>query len=97
MIEGARAYLKQFAGIDRYYAQLLSKASQKDLSFNDQYGDSAGVILSSHKVRGAFTRSGFLLVQDFLKNPSLYMGGRLGVGEGRRQSRRSGRHPPETD
>ena len=75
MIEGARAYLKQFAGIDRYYAQLLSKASQKDLSFNDQYGDSAGVILSSHKVRGAFTRSGFLLVQDYLKNPALYMGG----------------------
>jgi type VI secretion system protein ImpL len=75
MIEGARAYLKQFAGIDRYYAQLLSKASQKDLSFNDQFTDSVGVVVSSHKVKGAFTRTGFLLVQDALKNPATYMVG----------------------
>jgi type VI secretion system protein ImpL len=74
-IEAARAYLKQFVGIDRYYAQLLSRAPQKDLSFNDQFGDSVGVIVSSHKVKGAFTRSGFLFVQDYLKNPLLYMGG----------------------
>jgi type VI secretion system protein ImpL len=74
-IEGARAYLKQFAGIDRYYAQLLSKAAQKDVSFNDQFPDSAGVIVSSHKVKGAFTRSGFSLVQDALKDSATYMGG----------------------
>jgi type VI secretion system protein ImpL len=70
----ARAYLKQFSGIDRNYAQLLSKVAQKDVSFNDQFPDSAGVIISSHKVRGAFTRSGFLAVQDVLKN-SANMGG----------------------
>jgi type VI secretion system protein ImpL len=75
LIEQARAYLKQFAGIDRYYAQLLSKAAQKDVSFNDQFTDSVGVIVSSHKVRGAFTRSGFLLVQDALKKAENYMGG----------------------
>ncbi len=75
LIESTRAYLKQFAGIDRYYAQLLSKAAQKDVSFNDQFPDSAGVIVSSHKVKGAFTRGGFLLVQDALKDPATYMGG----------------------
>ena len=75
LIDQARAYLKQFSGIDRYYAQLLSKAAQKDVSFNDQYADSAGIIVSSHKVKGAFTRSGFLFVQDALKNPANYMGG----------------------
>ena len=77
MIEQARAYLAQFGGIDRYYVQLLSKASEKnpDVSFNDQYKDSAGVVVSSHKVKGAFTRGGFLFVQDALKNPRLYMGG----------------------
>jgi type VI secretion system protein ImpL len=74
-IEQARAYLKQFAGIDRYYAQLLSKAAQKEASFNDQFPDSVGVIVSSHKVKGAFTRGGFLVVQDALKNPGTYMGG----------------------
>jgi len=74
VIEGARAYLKQFSGIDRNYAQLLSKAAQKDVSFNDQFPDSAGVIASSHKVKGAFTRSGYLAVQDALKN-SANLGG----------------------
>ncbi len=29
LIEQARAYLKQFTGIDRYYAQLLSKAASE--------------------------------------------------------------------
>ena len=75
LIESTRAYLKQFAGIDRYYAQLLSKAAQKDVSFNDQFPDSAGVVVSSHRVKGAFTRGGFLFVQDALKNPATYMGG----------------------
>jgi type VI secretion system protein ImpL len=75
VIEQARAYLAQFAGIDRYYAQLVSKASQKDLSVYDQFPNSAGVIVNSPKVKGAFTRGGFLFVQDALKNPSLYMSG----------------------
>jgi type VI secretion system protein ImpL len=75
LIDQARAYLRQFSGIDRNYAQLLSKATQKDGSFNDQYADSVGIIVSSHKVKGAFTRGGFLLVQDALKNPANYMGG----------------------
>jgi len=75
LIKNARAYLKQFSGIDRYYAQLLSKAAQKDVSFNEQFPDSVGVILSSHKVKGAFTRSGYQFVQDYLKDPKAYMGG----------------------
>ncbi len=77
MIEQARAYLAQFGGIDRYYVQLLSKASEKnpDVSFNDQYKDAPGVVVSSHKVKGAFTRGGFLFVQDALKDPRLYMAG----------------------
>ena len=75
LIDGARAYLKQFSGIDRYYAQLLSKASLKDLSFNEQFPDSAGIIVSSRRVRGAFSRAGFQFVQDYLKNPAAYMAG----------------------
>jgi type VI secretion system protein ImpL len=75
LIKSARAYLKQFSGIDRYYAQLLSKAAQKDQSFNDQYPDSAGVIASSHKVKGPFTRSGYQFVQDYLKDPKALLTG----------------------
>jgi len=77
MIVHTQTYLNGFAGINRYYVQLLARASQnnRDVSFNEEYPDSNGVIASSHKVKGAFTRSGYQFVQDALKNPSLYMGG----------------------
>jgi type VI secretion system protein ImpL len=77
LIEQARAYLRQFAGIDRFYAQLLSKASQSnhDVGFYDQFPDAKGIIVSDHKVKGPFTRSGYQFVQDALKNPALYLGG----------------------
>ncbi|HYM75926.1 MAG TPA: ImcF-related family protein [Candidatus Dormibacteraeota bacterium] len=75
MIVHTQNYLNGFAGIDRFYVQLLGKVpNSRDLSFNEAYPDSNGVILSSHKVKGAFTRAGFLFVQDALKNPSS-MGG----------------------
>jgi type VI secretion system protein ImpL len=67
LIDSTRAYLKQFSGIDRNYALLLSKAAQKDMSFNEQFPDSVGVIVSARKVKGVFLRAGFLGVQDALK------------------------------
>ncbi|HTT23232.1 MAG TPA: ImcF-related family protein [Candidatus Sulfotelmatobacter sp.] len=77
MIVHTQAYLNGFAGIDRYYVQLLGRASQnnRDVSFNEEYPESVGVIVSTHKVKGAFTRGGYQFAQDALKNPSLYMGG----------------------
>jgi type VI secretion system protein ImpL len=77
MIVHTQAYLNGFAGIDRYYVGLVAKASQnnRDVSFNGEYPDSVGLIASSYKVKGAFSRGGYQFVQDALKNPSLYMGG----------------------
>ncbi|HVR25220.1 MAG TPA: ImcF-related family protein [Candidatus Polarisedimenticolia bacterium] len=71
-IARSRIYLSQFAGIDRFYLPLLAKATPKnpDVSFNEQFRDSLGVIVSNHKVRGAFTRNGFIYVQDAIRNPS---------------------------
>jgi type VI secretion system protein ImpL len=74
LIDQTRAYLKQFSGIDRNYVQLLSKAVQKDVSFNEQFPDSVGVIVSGRKVKGVFTRSGYLAIQNALKN-SANLGG----------------------
>src|SRR5579871_830500 len=75
-VQHTQTYLGQFGGIDRFYVQLLNKAAQnnRDQSFNEQFPDSAGIILSSHKVRAAFTRSGYLVAQDAIKNPA-NMGG----------------------
>jgi type VI secretion system protein ImpL len=75
LIAHTQAYLNAFAGIDRFYVQLLAKVpNNRDQSFNEAYPDSSGVIVSSHKVKTAFTRSGYQFVQDALKNPS-NMGG----------------------
>ena len=71
-IARARAYLGKFGGIDRFYLPLISQVSQKTaaLSFNEQFKDSLGVIDSNYKVRGAFTRDGFKLMQDAIQHPS---------------------------
>jgi type VI secretion system protein ImpL len=75
-IARARNYLSQFAGIDRYYLPLLAQASQKnpDISFNDQF-NATDVIVSNHKVPGAFTLGGFTFMRDAMSNPALYMRG----------------------
>ena len=71
LISHTQTYLKGFTGLDRFYGQLLAKVpNSKELSFNDTYPDSVGVIASSHKVKGAFTRSGYQYVQQALLNPS---------------------------
>ncbi|MGA8152339.1 MAG: ImcF-related family protein [Terriglobales bacterium] len=76
-IARARSYLSHFAGIERFYLPLLSKASAKnpDVSFSEQFRDAASVVVSPHKVRGAFTRGGFQFMQEAMQNPSLYMAG----------------------
>ncbi len=76
-IARARLYLSQFAGTDRFYLPLLDAASRKspDVSFNDEFHDSVGTIISNHRVRGAFTRDGYAFMQNALGNPSLYVSG----------------------
>jgi len=75
MILHTQAYLNGFAGANRFYAQLLAKVlSNREQSFNDAYPDANGVITSTHKVKAAFTRAGYLFVQEALKNP-LSIGG----------------------
>jgi type VI secretion system protein ImpL len=76
-IERARNYLSQFGGIDRFYLPLLAEASRKysDVSFNQQFPNSRGVVDSSYAVKGAFTRSGFAFMQDAIHNSSNYLHG----------------------
>src|SRR5579864_2727259 len=71
LITHTQAYLKGFTGFERFYGQLLAKVpNSRELSFNDTYPDSNGIISSPHKVKGAFTRSGYQFVQQALLNPS---------------------------
>jgi type VI secretion system protein ImpL len=74
-IQRARSCLSQFPVVDRFYSGLVSQASGKypDMSFNEKFPDSVGIISSTHQVRGAFTRSGFGFMQDAIRTPSNYM------------------------
>lgn len=76
-IEHARTYLGLFGGIDRYYVPLLAEASNRnpDVSFNEHFRDSVGTILSTYRVKGAFTRGGFVFMQDAIRRPSTYIRG----------------------
>ena len=75
-VEHARQYLRQFNGVERIYQSMLADAARKnpDVDFNRQYSGSAQVVSDSHVIPGAYTRGGFILMQDALKNPDKYYG-----------------------
>ena len=76
-VKRARDYLGQFGGIDHIYKPMLDEVSSKfpDVSFNEQFSNSAGVIVSNHRVRGAFTRGGFAAMTAAIQNSSRYKSG----------------------
>jgi type VI secretion system protein ImpL len=76
-IARARNYLSLFGSTDRLYATLVEQASLKNpgVDFNQQFHEASGVVYSSHKVRGAFTRAGFAFMKDAIINPSAYASG----------------------
>ncbi len=70
----AQVYLKNFAGIDRYYLPLLSEADEKipPVTFNGLFKGSKEVLLNDVPVRRAFTKEGFAFVQGALLQPQRY-------------------------
>src|SRR5205807_1018990 len=75
-VEHARQYLGQFNGIERIYQSMLGDAARKnpDVDFNRQYQGSAQVVSDAHIIPGAFTRGGYVVMQEALKNPDKYYG-----------------------
>ena len=76
-IARARVYLGKFAGIDRYYLQMINDADRSNprTSFNREFKDTGDVILNTYEVRGAFTKNGFAFVQTALGQPTRYNSG----------------------
>jgi type VI secretion system protein ImpL len=76
-IARSRNYLSLFGSTNLLYAALIAKASLKnhDLVFGETFPDAAGVVLSTHRVRGAFTRDGFSYMKAAILNPSAYASG----------------------
>jgi type VI secretion system protein ImpL len=76
-VKRARDYLGQFGGIDYIYKPILDEVSSRfpDVSFNEQFSNSIGVIVSNHRVRGAFTRRGFAAMTEAIQNSAHFKGG----------------------
>jgi type VI secretion system protein ImpL len=76
-ISRARNYLSLFGSTNLLYSTLVGKASVKnrDISFVEAFPDASGVMISGHRVRGAFTREGFAFMKDAILNPSAYTSG----------------------
>lgn len=72
----ARAYLKQFNGMERIYQGMLVEAAKNnpEMDFNRRYAGSAQVVVDSHVVPGAFTRGGFTVMKDALSKPDKFYG-----------------------
>ena len=70
LVSHTRGYLKGFVGTNLLYARL--KANVPDpaaRSFNERYQRSGEIIESEHRVAGAFTRAGYVAVQNALLIP----------------------------
>jgi type VI secretion system protein ImpL len=76
-IAQARTYLGNFQQIDRLYGSLLAEADKQApaVSFNEQYKDSASVLVSNERVRGAFTPGGADFMKKAIPQPSRYVSG----------------------
>ena len=80
-IDKARKYLAQFAGAARVYQTMLNEANAavKPVIFNQRFPGSAEVVLNNREVAGAYTKPGFGIIQNALKNSSKYVNGEAWV------------------
>ncbi len=76
-IARARAYLNQFAGIERVYQSMLAEASNKNrsINFNRQFPGSAEVVFNSREIAGAYTKAGWDFMQNAIRNADRYFRG----------------------
>lgn len=72
----ARAYLNQFAGVDRFYQALVGAASEgnEPVRFGRIYPGSESILQNPHEVPGAFTEGGWSVVQESLADIDRLLG-----------------------
>ncbi|HML16319.1 MAG TPA: ImcF-related family protein [Bryobacteraceae bacterium] len=76
-IDRARKYLAQFAGTERVYRFMLAEANKNapSLNFNQKFPGSAQTVVNSRDVAGAFTKTGWPVMQDAIKHADRYFAG----------------------
>jgi type VI secretion system protein ImpL len=76
-IDRARKYLAQFAGAERVYRSMLAEANMKapSLNFNQKFSGSAQTVVNNRDVAGAYTKTGWPIMQDAIKHADKYVSG----------------------
>jgi type VI secretion system protein ImpL len=76
-IDRARIHLSKFSGIEQIYQFMISDASRraKKINFNEQYPGSAEVVVNNIDVPGAFTKAGWVAMQENLAKADKFFGG----------------------
>ncbi len=76
-IDRARKYLGQFAGAKRVYQFMLAEANKKapSLNFNQMFPGSAQTVIDNQEIPGAFTKTGWPMMQDAIKHADRYFSG----------------------
>ncbi len=77
VVERARRYLSQFAGVERVYQFMLSEAARQNpgVTFNQQFPGSAQVVINNKEIPGGFTKGGFDFMQKAIPNADRYFAG----------------------
>jgi len=76
-IERARRYLGQFTASERIYRFILAEANRRNpaFNFNKQFPGSASYIANAKDVDGAFTKQGYVFVDDAIRNYERFFAG----------------------
>jgi type VI secretion system protein ImpL len=73
----ARHYLAQFAAMERIYQAMLAEASRRNptVNFNKQFPASAQAVINNRDIAGAFSKDGWIFMEDAIHHASRYLGG----------------------
>lgn len=77
----ARSYLSKFGATPRIYQDMMTAAEKTSpgIDFNKKYPATLSLVSDPHLVRGAFTQSGFVFMQDAIAHPERYFKGETWV------------------
>jgi type VI secretion system protein ImpL len=76
-VNHARQYLNSFNQSEKIYQKVLAEAARNNpaINFNRDFPGSSATVVNSYEVPGAFTRGGYKLMQEALRDPSRFFGG----------------------
>jgi type VI secretion system protein ImpL len=78
VVPHAQGYLHNFGDKARIYQAMLNdadKTTPAGIDFNKLYPGSAALVVDGHVVRGAFSKAGFVFMQDAIQHPERYVSG----------------------